>query len=532
MLDEGGQCTEAEFFIAATFPGIQRVVVMGDPKQLRPTVISMACAENGFGDSFLGQLYKKDPQSLHLLDTQYRMDPIIIRFPNIQFYRGRIKNGENVHSRQPMVEHPFLFEDTARKGQEMKIGFSWRNQYEVSVINVMLRSDSDIRRLLKAGLGGETKVIIITPYRSQMALLQEQIQLPKGSKARIIINTVDAFQGQEGDVVILSTVRTRGSGFVDNAQRLNVALTRAKRVLRVVGEFSLFQRLDRNSTLRALAIHASKHDLVRKSKISRLRHCPPDWTAPTAWSITLTQRFHHCIRELKNETEKNYCLNTLFALATPNLASLQTGRVSETTGWKMNSFNDVVGKEFCVVWIAKTNGEKPTIEAHFAGRRDDALQFQQLNSHRLPTGSRAPKRDMSGILQSEDIPADGTASFIPSWRLDNSMQDVILSSTMEEMPFSILELDPAQKVVAHSAAPLMIESRSGTGKTLVLLQHAALMTRQNQYRHACLVTVSPRLKEELKKKYAELRPALFTGLPPTDFLHIKASLMTLLEFSR
>jgi hypothetical protein len=144
MLDEGGQCTEAEFFIATTFPAIKRIVVMGDPKQLQPTVVAPQCESNGFGDSFLGQVYTKDPSSLHLLDTQYRMDPIILRFPNTQFYRNKIKNGENVLHREPVVENPFLFEDTALNGQETKIGCSWQNKHEVSVINAMLRGDADI----------------------------------------------------------------------------------------------------------------------------------------------------------------------------------------------------------------------------------------------------------------------------------------------------------------------------------------------------------------------------------------------------
>jgi hypothetical protein len=164
-----------------------------------------------------------------------------------------------------VVENPFLFEDTALNGQETKIGCSWQNKHEVSVINAMLRGDADIQRLLHPGSGAGTHVIIITPYKGQMALLEEHIHLPQGSNARLFINTVDAFQGQEGDVVILSTVRTKKPGFVDNAQRLNVALTRAKRVLRVVGELSFFQQLGESSTLRALALYALEHGLVQSS---------------------------------------------------------------------------------------------------------------------------------------------------------------------------------------------------------------------------------------------------------------------------
>jgi senataxin len=106
LLDEGGQCSEAEFFIATTFPGIKRIIVMGDPKQLRPTVLEPA--------SFLVH----HPSKIHLLDTQYRMDPDILRFPNQRFYSKRIKSGENVKIRHPPVKNPFLFIDTKGRGSE------------------------------------------------------------------------------------------------------------------------------------------------------------------------------------------------------------------------------------------------------------------------------------------------------------------------------------------------------------------------------------------------------------------------------
>jgi hypothetical protein len=530
MLDEGGQCTEAEFFIATTFQGVKRIVVMGDPQQLRPTVIDPTCAQAGFGNSFLGQAYKSAPESLHLLDTQYRMDPAISRFPNKRFYGNRIQNGGNVYEREPCVENPFLFVDTDRRGQEMKVGFSWQNQYEASVISIMFRSDKDIKRLLVEGIEGETKVIVITPYKSQMKLLQEQIKLPKGSKARLMISTVDAFQGQEGDIVIVSTVRTKRVGFVDDSQRLNVALTRAKRVLRVVGEMNFFENLNKGSTLRALAAHAKNENLLQRSKIARLRHCPPDWSMPTAWALTMTARFYDCLLKMKDERKKNFCLNTLFALATPDLGSVKGGKVTETTSWKINNLKELTGNELCIVWVAKGNkhDSKPILEAHFAGTRNEALQFRQKHLQ-VPNGSRAPNSDMSGLLPLDEASAPEGGIFAPSWRLGNGIQQAILYGDIADMPLSLLELDGPQKLAAQADAPLMIESRSGTGKTLVLLQHAALMTRRDKHRPACFVTVSPKLKDELKKKYEELRPVLFAGLLPTEFFSFRQLLERLCE---
>ncbi len=529
MIDEGGQCTEAEFFLATSFPGIQRILVMGDPKQLRPTVIDLDCARAGYGQSFLGQVFKGSPEKLHLLDTQYRMDPAIVAFPNRRFYNNQIQNGENVLQREPHVNKPFLFVDTNRYGREEKIQHSWQNQYEASAIAVLLRRDEDINRLLATS--DETKVIIITPYKSQMRLLENQIKLPKGSKAQLMTSTVDAFQGQEGDIVIVSTVRTKFVGFVDDAQRLNVALTRAKRVLRVVGDKRFFESLGDHSTLRQLVEHAWNAGQWIVSPVKRVRFSPPDWSMPTLWKITMTQRFHHCLFHMKNMPSKNICLNTLFAIAIPDLRAIRGKKVAENSGWKINSLNGA--EDLRVVWIAKKDVAegRPIIEAHFAGDRQSCLRFIQTN-HRSQAGSLIPKSDMSGLLPTKlDATAIADGTPMPSWKLDNDTQQAILSGTLSEMPFSFLELDPPQKLAARAPPPLLIESRSGTGKTLVLLQHAALTTRMDQSRPACFVTVSPKLKEELNKKYLELRPILFDGLRPTEFFSFRELLYSLLHLT-
>jgi tetratricopeptide (TPR) repeat protein len=528
MLDEGGQCTEAEFFIATTFPGIERIVVMGDPKQLRPTVIEPVCEKAGFGESFLGQVYKLHPGKIHLLDTQYRMDPEILRFPNTSFYKGRIKCGQNVLSREPPVERPFLFVDTQGRGQEENIKYSWHNQYEIAAIKILLSNDQDIKTLLNSG-DKKATVIIITPYKQQMKLLQERIKLPKPSEARLLISTVDAFQGQEGDIVILSTVRTQKVGFTDNAQRLNVALTRAKRVLRVVGDLRFFESIPgRMSTLRNLAQHARDFGKVEATRIKSLPYCPPDWTITTAWDIAVTQRFYHYIGLMSETRSKNICFNTLFAIATPDLRALKS-RIASRAGWQISSLSG--HDDLHVVWIARKNGavQCGTVEAHYAGSRKDCLRFIQEN-HKPPDGSTAVLSDMSGFDKSSESGAQESGEMHISWKLNNQLQYAILSETIPELPQGMLELDPPQESIAKSPPPLMIESRSGTGKTLVLLQHAAFHHREDENRPGCFITVSPRLKDELKRKYEELRPILFNGLPPTEFFSFWQILFELLKY--
>lgn len=203
FLDEAGQCTEAEFYIGATFPGVERMVVVGDPMQLPATVLHPACKRPGLGKSWLEKVYATYRSKIHILDTQYRMDPQILAFSNHSFYADRINSGGNGRERTPFVEHPFLFIDTDGKGHEEENNFSWRNVYEVTVVKNLLYQDADIVRVIDSVKN--CRVIIITPYKAQAALLREHIQ-PRRGTTKVEVATVDSFQGQEGDVVIVVTV--------------------------------------------------------------------------------------------------------------------------------------------------------------------------------------------------------------------------------------------------------------------------------------------------------------------------------------
>jgi AAA domain len=457
LLDEGGQCTESEFFLATTFPGIKRIVVMGDPKQLPPTVLEPACSRAGFGNTWLGNVFELFPSKVHLLDTQYRMHPDILRFPNNQFYMGRIQSGDNVMNRYPHVRTPFSFIDTHGRGREELVGKSYRNSYEVAVIMDILKNDTDITTLLQAN--ERARIIIITPYKSQVVLLQ-QMTCPLKSH-NLEVSTVDSFQGQEGDVVILSTVRTQKVGFTDNGQRLNVALTRAKRVLRVVGDIRFFERQGNNSTLRALARHAQNGGFMTKTKMRRIASCPPDLSISTLWKITLTQRFHNAIA-LLDQSSKYVAMNTLVALALPDFAALGN-RVQEKVRWHTTYLKGY--QDLRVIWIARDHDGMGVIEAHHVGSVSSCLLFRQKN-HILPDGCRTPLSDMSGLVSEQVNPPENGRMF-SSWPLDSQLQDAILSDNLENLPLSKIQLDPRQEGIARSPPPLLIESRSGTGKTLV-----------------------------------------------------------------
>lgn len=117
ILDEAGQCPEAEFYVATTVPGVKSMVVVGDPKPLPSTVIDPACQSAGYGVSWLAKIQNLFPQKVHVLSVQYRMDPLILEFPNAQFYKGRINSACSVLGRK-RADRPFRFVDTGGHGRE------------------------------------------------------------------------------------------------------------------------------------------------------------------------------------------------------------------------------------------------------------------------------------------------------------------------------------------------------------------------------------------------------------------------------
>jgi len=182
-------------------------------------------------------------------------------FPNKTFYQKRILSDANVLSREVGVRAPFLFVDTSRRGNEQRDATrSWKNTHEAVAISELMSHDPDICRLVQDPR--PTRIIVITPYAAQVKLLQSKLLVCPSQACTLDIATVDSFQGQEGDIVIVSTVRTHKVGFTDDEQRLNVAITRSKHILRVVGHVSFFKSFQRESTLRKLCEYAEELDLI------------------------------------------------------------------------------------------------------------------------------------------------------------------------------------------------------------------------------------------------------------------------------
>jgi senataxin len=258
LIDEAAQASE----VAALVPlrhGARRVVLVGDPQQLPATVLSAAARGGLFQRSLFERLQACGARSL-LLSLQYRMHPAIRSFPSSYFYQGRLLDAPSVqtapdepfYSLNPLLA-PYAFFDVA-SGREARRGASAsvRNDAEAALAAALYGA---LRATLPAGAAAG-RVGIVTPYRQQKAALRDAFasMLGEAALAEVSIDTVDGFQGQERDVIILSLVRahapaaaaaavaagdaaaTRATlGFVTDVRRMNVALTRAKRALWVLG---------------------------------------------------------------------------------------------------------------------------------------------------------------------------------------------------------------------------------------------------------------------------------------------------------
>jgi len=242
IIDEAAQCVELSALIPLKY-GCSKCILVGDPKQLPPTVLSQSAARFGYDQSLFVRMQQNHPQEVHLLDRQYRMHPEISMFPSQEFYEGRLEDGADMAQLRLQPWHqsgllgPYRFFDVRGVQERGQRGQSLVNVEELKVaMQLYNRFRTDFGQVDLKG-----KIGIITPYKAQLYALRQRFTdaFGEGITDLIEFNTTDAFQGRECEIIIFSCVRaspTGGIGFMTDIRRMNVGLTRAKSSLWILGD--------------------------------------------------------------------------------------------------------------------------------------------------------------------------------------------------------------------------------------------------------------------------------------------------------
>jgi ATP-dependent RNA/DNA helicase IGHMBP2 len=241
VIDEAGQAIEPACWVAIL--KAKKVILAGDHCQLPPTIKSADAARNGLAKTLMERCIALHPEVVTLLEEQYRMNESIMGYSSAVFYESKLKAHHSV-AKNCLFEGdlPLLFVDTAGCGFEEKLeGTSSTNPEEAALLFKHL---SLLAEELKGHFTKENfpTVAVISPYKQQIGLLKEQLEHSPALKEfqdKIAINTIDSFQGQERDIVYISLVRSNDKaeiGFLADIRRMNVAMTRAKKKLVVVGD--------------------------------------------------------------------------------------------------------------------------------------------------------------------------------------------------------------------------------------------------------------------------------------------------------
>ena len=217
IVDEAGQLTEP--LTLGLILRARRFVLIGDDRQLPPVVRTQGLAHSMF------ERLKQQAGSVTLLETQYRMHPEIMGVSNRFFYGGRLKSGVSERDRVSSDGRPveFIAVESSHDGRS--------NPDEANVVVNLVRSF-----IRNHGVAPET-IGVVSPFRAQVVLLRQML-----ADSNVTVDTVERFQGGERDIMIISFVRSRGTGFVFDDRRLNVAITRARRKLVLVAHPELFRK--------------------------------------------------------------------------------------------------------------------------------------------------------------------------------------------------------------------------------------------------------------------------------------------------
>ena len=260
FIDEAAQALEAACWIPIR--RVSRVIFAGDHCQLPPTIKSFAALKAGLGKTLMERIVENHPETVTLLKMQYRMNEEIMRFSSDWFYGNQVESAPEVKYRSILdLDIPMTWIDTsefmneelrAKNSQLFKeefVGESFGRINKAEAELTLLALEQYFKKIGKTRILDERlDVGVISPYRAQVQYLRrlfKKREFFKPYRHLISVNTVDGFQGQERDIILISLVRANDEGqigFLRDLRRMNVAITRARMKLMILGDASTMTR--------------------------------------------------------------------------------------------------------------------------------------------------------------------------------------------------------------------------------------------------------------------------------------------------
>lgn len=283
LIDESTQATEPECLIPLVL-GAKQVVLVGDHCQLGPVIMCKKAARAGLAQSLFERLVLLGVKPIRL-QVQYRMHPCLSEFPSNSFYEGTLQNGVTVNERQssgidfpwPVPNRPMFF--YVQMGQEeiSASGTSYLNRTEAANVEKIVTT------FLRSGVV-PSQIGVITPYEGQRAYIVNYMSrngaLRQQLYKEIEVASVDSFQGREKDYIILSCVRSnehQGIGFLNDPRRLNVALTRARYGIVILGNPKV---LSKQPLWNSLLTHYKEHECLVEGPLNNLKQSMVQFQKP------------------------------------------------------------------------------------------------------------------------------------------------------------------------------------------------------------------------------------------------------------
>ncbi|KAA8532354.1 hypothetical protein F0562_032391 [Nyssa sinensis] len=337
VIDEAAQLKECESIIPLQLPGTRDAILIGDEFQLPAIVNSNVSDKAGFGRSLFERMSLLGHPK-HLLDTQYRMHPSISLFPNSKFYNNQIIDAPNVKNKNYKKRHlpgpmfgPYSFINISGGKEMLDVQHSRKNMVEVAVVlkivQMLYKACNESKEMLSVG--------VVSPYAAQVAAIQQKLgqKYENHCSFTVKVKSIDRYQGGEDDIIILSTVRSTSGGsigFISSPHRTNVALTRARNCLWILGNEktltssgSVWKELITDAKVRQCYFNADKDEDLTKvivevkkelDELDDLLNGDSILFKAARWKVLFSDIFRRSFVKLKSSEMRNLVLLLLLKL--------------------------------------------------------------------------------------------------------------------------------------------------------------------------------------------------------------------------